>query len=91
MLPVMAVRVGSTVRRPSTSGSNFVAELLKHLESVQFDGAPKYLGQDEQRRDTFSYIPGWVPAKFQHFTDAQIPPVLRWLSDAGRFWPIAPP
>jgi thiamine kinase-like enzyme len=66
------VRVGDTVRRPATDVSGFVASLLNHLESAGFAGAPKYLGQDEQGRDTLSYISGWVPAKFQYFTDDQI-------------------
>lgn len=71
------VRVGDTVRRPSSGASGFTARLLRHLEAVGFTGAPRYLGQDERGRDVFSYIDGWVPAKFQQFADGQV-------ADAGR-------
>jgi aminoglycoside phosphotransferase (APT) family kinase protein len=71
------VRIGDTVRRPATDASGFIGRLLNHLESAGFAGAPKYLGKDEQGRDTLSYISGWVPAKFQYFNDDQI-------LDAGR-------
>lgn len=81
------VRVGETVRRPSSSSSPFVARLLAHLEASGFDGAPKHLGLDEAGRDTFTYIHGWVPAKFQRFSDLQIRGaglLLRGLHDATR-------
>jgi hypothetical protein len=38
-------------------------------------------------RDTFTYLPGWVPAKFQRFNDTQIRDagaLLRALHDASR-------
>jgi hypothetical protein len=66
------VRIGETVRRPASSASAFVALLLNHFTRVGFTGAPQYLGRDEQGRDSLSYIDGWVPAKFQYFTDTQI-------------------
>ena len=55
------VRVGDTVRRAAGSSSESVRDLLLHLESVGFDGAPRYLGIDEQERETLSYIEGEVP------------------------------
>jgi hypothetical protein len=57
--PIM--RVGDTVRRPVTPYSPAVRALLLHLEEVGFDGAPRYLGLDEQGRDVVSYIEGDVP------------------------------
>jgi hypothetical protein len=54
----LVVRVGDTVRRPRTEGSAAVHDLLLHLEDVGFDGAPRYLGQDDRGRDVLSYIPG---------------------------------
>lgn len=66
------VRIGDTVRRPSSPASSFTRVLLNHLEDVGFDGAPKYIGIDEKDRDILSFLPGWVPAKFQEFTDDQI-------------------
>jgi hypothetical protein len=55
------VRIGDTVRRPVTPYSEAVRALLVHLEDVGFDGAPRYLGLDEQGRDVVSYIEGDVP------------------------------
>ncbi|MFI5540034.1 phosphotransferase [Nocardia sp. NPDC051900] len=81
------VRVGDTVRRPTTASSAFVAELLTHLEQVRFAGAPRYLGLDDTGRDTFTYLPGWVPARFQRWTDTQVAAagaLLRSLHDATR-------
>lgn len=52
------MRVGDTVRRPVGSRSDFVQQLLSYLASVGFDGAPRFLGIDEQGREMFSLLPG---------------------------------
>ncbi|SEM26147.1 aminoglycoside phosphotransferase family protein [Nonomuraea pusilla] len=81
------VRVADTVRRPATDSSAFVAQLLAHLQQHQFPGAPRYLGRDEADRDVLSYLPGWVPAKFRHWSDTQIASagvLLRSFHDATR-------
>ncbi len=57
------VRVGDTVRRPSKTSSPFVRDLLSHLKTHGFDGAPRYLGVDERGREMFSYLEGEVPAE----------------------------
>ena len=54
-------RVGDTVRRPAGPASEGVHALLKHLEDVGFDGAPRFLGLDEQGREVLTYIEGEVP------------------------------
>ncbi|MCX4681063.1 phosphotransferase [Streptomyces sp. NBC_01433] len=66
------VRVDDTVRRPVTARSSFVAELLNHLQQCGFTGAPRYLGLDGAGRDTFTYVPGRVPARFQLWKDDQV-------------------
>ena len=66
------VRIGETVRRPANQASGFMALLLNHLQESGFTGAPRYLGRDEKGCDILTYISGWVPAKFQYFTDAQV-------------------
>ncbi|MER5185350.1 aminoglycoside phosphotransferase family protein [Streptomyces sp. NPDC002896] len=79
------VRVGDTVRRPVTARSGFVAQLLNHLQHRGFKGAPRYLGLDDAGRDTFTYIPGHVPARFQLWSDDQVAAagaLLRSLHDA---------
>lgn len=81
------VRIGDTVRRPTSTRSAFVAKLLQLLELRGFTGAPRYLGQDDAGRDMLSYLDGWVPAKFQRWTDDQIAglgALLRAFHDATR-------
>ena len=72
-------RVGDTVRRPASAASPFVARLLRHLESVGFDGCPRYLGGDRAGRDVFSYLPGEVPAKWRRFPDGSVAAAARLL------------
>ena len=55
------VRVGDTVRRPAGSSRAAVRDLLLHLESVGFDGAPRHLGTDELGREVLTWIDGDVP------------------------------
>src|SRR3954451_9394594 len=52
----LVVRVGDTVRRPRTSASPAVHGLLRHLERVGFDGAPRLLGTDDQGREILSFV-----------------------------------
>jgi|SRR5450755_665235 Phosphotransferase enzyme family len=52
------VRVGNTVRRPAKGNAAFVHDLLLFLEDQGFPFAPRFLGLDEQGRDTLSYLEG---------------------------------
>ncbi len=54
------VRVGDTVRRPAGEWTPGVHALLRHLEAVGFEGAPRPLGLDEQGREIVTYIAGRV-------------------------------
>jgi hypothetical protein len=54
----LIVRVGDTVRRPMGRWSPAVHALLRHFENVGFDGAPRFLGVDEQGREVLSYVEG---------------------------------
>lgn len=54
------VRVGETVRRPLRAHSPAVHGVLRHLEAVGFDGAPRVLGVDERGREVLSWVPGEV-------------------------------
>jgi hypothetical protein len=65
------VRVGQTVCRALHQRSDYVHALLRHLEAVGFDGAPRLLGIDAQGREVLTYLPGEVII---------LSPV--WLSDA---------
>jgi Ser/Thr protein kinase RdoA (MazF antagonist) len=55
------VRAGDTVRRPTNSNSSLVHALLRYLDAVGFDAAPRFLGLDEQGREILSYREGTVP------------------------------
>lgn len=65
------VRVGDTVRKPATRSSEFMARLLELLKQQNFDGAPRYLGQDDGM-DLLKFIEGEVPARFQPWSDSQV-------------------
>ena len=52
------VRVGMTVRKPSTTATSSVEAFLKHLHEKGFTAAPQTLGRDEQGRHVLEYIPG---------------------------------
>ena len=54
----VVVRVGDTVRRPMGEHSPAVHALLRHFEAVGFDGAPRFLGVDEQGREILSFVEG---------------------------------
>jgi hypothetical protein len=57
------VRVGDTVRRPVGPHSPLVHALLAYLESVGFEGAPRFLGIDGAGREVLSYIDGEVAGR----------------------------
>jgi len=57
------VRIGDTVRRPRGPWSSSVASYLQHLKRVGFPESPRYLGIDEQGRDSLQFIPGDVPSQ----------------------------
>jgi len=73
------VRVGDTVRRPVGPHSPLVHALLTHLESVGFEGAPRFLGIDSSGREVLSYIDGEVAGR----------PRPGWIADETRLVSVA--
>lgn len=71
------VRVGATVRRPQSDRAAAVHALLRHFETVGFDGAPCFLGVDERGREVLSFVEG-APAL------APVPAGERVVEDLGR-------
>jgi hypothetical protein len=51
-------RIGRTVRREVHQNTPAVTALLNHLEETGFAAAPRWLGFDEEGRETLSYITG---------------------------------
>ncbi len=75
-------RVGDTVRRPLRPTSEATHALLRHLEEVGFDGAPRVLGIDDAGREVLSYVPGravTAPAPIWGLTDDALRSVGRLL------------
>ena len=54
-------KVGNTVRRSIGPWTPAVHALLRHLERVGFNGAPRVLDIHAQGREVLTYIPGNVP------------------------------
>jgi phosphotransferase family enzyme len=59
------VRVGDTVRRPAGFWSDSVDALLRHLNSVGYEGAPWTLGFDDRGRHVLEYVEGDVREPFR--------------------------
>jgi hypothetical protein len=53
-----AVRVGGEARRPAQPWTATVHSVLRALEDVGFDGAPRARGFDEQGRERLTFLPG---------------------------------
>jgi Phosphotransferase enzyme family len=81
-----AIRIGGTVRRSPGRWTPSVHALLRHLEAVGFDRAPRALGFDDQGREVLSFLPGDVVGaarpwpSWVHSDDA-LRQVARWLRD----------
>jgi len=73
------VRVGRTVRRPMGPNAPFVHDLLRYLEAVGFDGAPRLLGVDELGREVLTFVEGEV----QHDHDGYRPSEIRLVRAAA--------
>ncbi|MGH6888382.1 MAG: phosphotransferase [Rhizomicrobium sp.] len=70
-------RLGDTIRRPAGPNAEYVRLLLGHLETVGFEGAPRYLGVDDADREILTYVHGDVPTELGDWDD-------RTLQDAAR-------
>ena len=81
----VVVRIGDTVRRPTGPWSPAVHALLRHFETVGFDGAPRFLGLDEQGREILSFVagePGHAPVPAADDVVWEIGRLLRRMHDA---------
>lgn len=89
---VGVVRIGDTVRRPHQPTSAVVKAYLEYLAAVRFQGAPRYLGRDDQGRDVLDFIPGDVagdPVPDWAAQDIVLPSVarlVRRMHDASAGW-----
>jgi hypothetical protein len=90
----LVMRAGDTVRRPLTHPVTHA--LLRHLEAVGFDGAPRLLGVDERGREVLSFIPGrvaisaYAPWALTDEALVSVAELLRRYHDAARSFDPAP-
>jgi len=85
-----AARVGDTVRRETGPWTPSVHALLRHLDAVGFDFAPRALGIDERGREILTFIDGetvgdadpWPPWWREDDTLVQAVELLRRFHDA---------
>lgn len=88
MVTGTVVRVGETVRRSTDRWSRAMHSLLLHLESVEFEGAPRLLGLDESGREVLTWIDGtpsrspWPSALLTDDGVEQVGRLLRRFHDA---------
>jgi hypothetical protein len=79
-----AVRVGDEVRRPAQPWTATVHTVLRHLEDVGFDGAPRARGFDDQGRERLTFLPGQTLGEADRWpewlrSDDALPQVGAWL------------
>ncbi len=78
-----AVRIGSTVRRPTGPWTPAVHALLAHLGAAGLDGVPRVLGVDERGREVLTYLEGRpVEIDDEAPSDGLLVSAVEWL---GRF------
>lgn len=75
------VRVGATVRKPTTPSTPAVEAVLRHLELVGFDGAPRTLGRDEQGRHVLEYVEGPLASDGPPLPQADLARIGRLVAD----------
>lgn len=75
-----AVRVGSTVRRPTGSWTPAVHALLAHVRAAGLDAVPVVLGFDERGREVLTYSEGRVLDPDEHVPDAEVAQIAGWLA-----------
>lgn len=76
------VRVGDTVRRPCGERAAFVHRLLEHLG--EWEGAPRFLGIDEQGREILDFVEGQVLWGTNELSGATSPESLRMVAQLVR-------
>ena len=54
------VRIGETVRRPMPERSGYIHDVLRLFAHHSWPAAPRYLGTDEEGRETLTYLDGHV-------------------------------
>jgi len=67
------VRIGATVRRVPGAWTPAVQALLRHLETVGFEGAPRARGFDDRGREVLTFVEGsTIPASLDGYRSDQV-------------------
>lgn len=80
------LRIGDTVRRPRGERTDFVQQVLAHLEARGVVWAPRPRGIDELDREVLSWIPGEIPASGDEIDLAALAGIVRQLHDLTTAW-----
>jgi Phosphotransferase enzyme family len=78
-------RLGNTVRRPTGPHTSFVHSLLRHLEELGFEEAPRVLGIDERGREILKFVEGYIPPDLATWSNVHLvraAALIRHLHDA---------
>lgn len=63
---------GRFVRREPYENGSFVRRVLRLLEGRGFNGAPRFVGVDDEARETMAFVPGDVFDSELRLSDAQV-------------------
>ena len=90
----VVVRVDDTVGGPRSDRADAVHALLRHFESVGFDGAPRFLGVDQRGREVLSFVegkPAFKPVPAHDGVVRDLGRLLRRMHDAQAGFALPPP
>jgi len=76
-----AVRIGTTVRRPTGPWSPAVHALLGYLDEAGLGRIPRVLGTDARGREVLTWLEGEVPDAEVSCPDDILVDAMRWLAD----------
>lgn len=85
------VRLGDTVRRTISWDRTLVHQVLRHLETMNFAGAPRFLGFDALGREILTFLPSDLAFDADGFSDIQLAAaasLLRRFHDATVSFPL---
>lgn len=73
------IRIGDTVRRSGQRNNALQHALFDHLAAQGFPHAPRFLGYDDEGRETLTFLPGEVLFDKDDFSDGQLAAAARML------------
>jgi tRNA A-37 threonylcarbamoyl transferase component Bud32 len=75
------VKVGNTARRAICKNSEYVHELLQHLEEKRYPYSPKFVGMDDKGREILTFLDGDIARGDIDWTDEQLRQITRMIKE----------